>query len=227
MKTVYYAILPERCVYDVSLSMAQAITYYCTRASTKEVEYIPLFPLYNATDVARKIITEEFLHKTDRRHDTLVMLDVDHDHPPEIVVRLAAHNLPVVTSLFFRRTPGYETCAFRLDENGAPMALLCPPSTGVYEMHRVGFGAVAIQRWVFEEIGDDWYRVNDAEGRRIGEDFWFSDLCRKKKIKLYVDCGIESPHMSIGFVDRGVHADYQKENNQSKPRYVPAFLPQA
>jgi hypothetical protein len=91
-----------------------------------------------------------------------------------------------------------------------------PP--GLYEMAQVGTGAIAIQRWVFDELDRQglgpWYFRYDyrvgpqGELHMPSEDMHFGELCRQAGIPHYVDTSFESPHVALGFVDKQVHLDY-------------------
>lgn len=211
-KRVWYAFLSERCEYDLAGMVRERVAYQAARRGYQRIECE-----YGRTDVRRMGLATVFKQLTTAPQDTLVMLDIDHDHPPDVIERLAAHDVGVVAPLMFRRGEPYEACAFRAGPNGDIHHLANFPP-GLYEMAQVGTGAIAIQRWVFDELDrrglGPWYFRYDyrvgpqGELHMPSEDMHFGELCRKAGIPHYVDLSFESPHATIGFVDKQTHLDY-------------------
>ncbi len=210
-KRVFYAFLSERCEYDLAGLVRERIAYRAGRRGYTRIECE-----YGRTDVRRMGLSLIFKQLARRPTDTLVMLDIDHEHPPDVIERLAAHDVGVVAPLMFRRGEPYEACAFRAGPNGDIQHLANFPP-GLYEMAQVGTGAIAIQRWVFDELDRQglgpWYfkydyRVDDGTLHMPSEDMHFGEICRQAGIPHYVDLSFESPHATIGFVDKQVHLDY-------------------
>ena len=144
------------------------------------------------------------------------MLDVDHDHPPEMMERLVAHDVPIVTPLMFRRGEPFQACAFRRGKDGELHHLANFPM-GLHRMDAVGTGAIAIQRQVFErlrEAGHQWFFKYEYD-EQLGspsEDLYFSKICEQAGIEMYVDTTIESPHITYGFIDRTTHDGFMQDN---------------
>ena len=216
-KRVWYAFLTERCVYDLSAGVMQRVAFQAAQRGYMRIE-----TEYGRTDVVRMGLALGFKAVATNPRDTLVMLDVDHDHPANIITRLVAHDVGVVAPLMFRRGEPYEACAFRAGGSptgsGSDIHHLATFPPGLYEMAQVGTGAIAIQRWVFDELDrrglGPWYFRYDyrlgpqGELHMPSEDMHFGELCRKAGIKHYVDLSFESPHVTLGFVDKQTHLDY-------------------
>jgi hypothetical protein len=172
---------------------------------------------YGRTDMVRnrmamRLLQSNFTH--------LLMLDVDHRHPPDIVQRLSrwvlAHpDIEVVGGLNFRRGAPFEPCCFVLGADGKYYA----PSEweeGLITVDAIGTGSIMISRTVFERMEPPWF-WNDYsqvwEDSWPGEDMGFSANCRKLGIKMYVDTTTTSPHMIDAIVDESSFREYQKDNN--------------
>ena len=56
----------------------------------------------------RNYLVKAFLESS---HDYLFFLDTDHTFEPDLLLRLMAHQVPVVGALAFQRVPPYDTCA--------------------------------------------------------------------------------------------------------------------
>lgn len=211
-KRIWWATLPERCIYDLSYNVGLRMAYVAGQRG-----YVPIYPEYGRTDATRQGIALAFMRESHNPDDTLVMTDIDHDHAPELIERLVARDVPVVVPLMFRRSAPYEACAFRRGEDGK-LHHLASFEPGLYRMDAVGAGAIAIQRRVFEQIGlDEWYWQYryDASMYSPSEDLYFSGLCERKGIAMYVDTTIESPHMALSFIDRDTHVGYMADHPEA------------
>lgn len=136
-------------------------------------------------------------------------MDSDIILPRDAVLRLLAHNKPIVSALYCRRSPPV----------GVPV-MMKPvgnwitnfPPGALLEVDVVGCGAVLIHRYVFEkfphqrpEAGKTWFdwRV-DCQGvlpkeKCLSEDFTFFMACKEKLgIPVFVDTSIQARHIGFG-----------------------------
>ena len=193
-------------MYDKSFHMAMHLSYHAG-----VMGYTPIYAAYGRTDVTRQGLCEVFLEKSDRLDDTLVLLDVDHEHPTRIVELLTKNDVPVVVPLMFRRQEPYQCCAFRRDGDGQLHHLATFPP-GLHRMDAVGSGAVAIQRRAleaFQAAGHKWFfKYEYLDDYAPSEDMYFSKICEASGVEMYVDTTIETPHIGLATVDRDVHDAY-------------------
>lgn len=178
---------------------------------------------YGRTDVVRNKMALELL-KSDFTH--ILMLDIDHKHPWDIVQRLSKWILldpskMVIGGLNFRRGPGYDPCAYLLGNDG----LLYPPSEwekGLVQVDAIGTGSILIAREVFEQIPPPWF-FNDYsrvwENAWPGEDIGFSKVCRENGIKLWMDTTVTSPHMIDAWVDESSYRQYLADHDAQVVSY--------
>lgn len=216
MKQIWFAFLPERCVYDVGFNVGLQIAY---RAGQKG--YHPIVANYGRTDITRQGIALAFLQVTSNHDDTLVMLDIDHEHPLDVIDRLIQHDAPVVTPLMFRRGAPFEACAFLRGADNELHNLASFPE-GLFQVAAVGSGAIAIQRHVFTTLqarGHEFffkYEYFDTTptypARAPSEDLYFSKLCEQAGIALYVDTTFETPHLIFGHSNKEMHELYMSEH---------------
>jgi hypothetical protein len=214
-RRVWWAFLPERCIYDLSWKASMQIAYRLGQLSQiyPEQKWEPVWTQYGRTDITRQGLSEVFQQESSRPDDTLIMLDIDHDHPVAVAKRLAAHDLPVVVPLMFRRGEPYDACAFRRGPDNE-LHHLRSFDPGVFEMNWVGSGAIAIQRWVFDKLaaaGHKWffkYEYFDDPQRAPSEDLYFSKICEAAGIKMYVDTTFETRHISLGTIGQDTHEAY-------------------
>lgn len=225
-KQVWFCFLPERAIYDVSFGVAQRIAY---RAGARG--YHPIWASYGRTDIVRQGCAEMFLRFAKQPNDTLVLFDIDHDHAVETIEILVAHDKPIVVPLMFRRGEPFEACAFRVDDAGGEHNL-AEFGRGLQQVDRVGHGAIAIQRHVFDTLraaGHHWFWKYeyvdpvDGEGARApSEDLYFTKICQAAGIEMYVDTDFEAPHMTIGYIDQDVHKAYMADHPDILGLKVPA-----
>ena len=160
---------------------------------------------YGRTDLVRNKMALQLL-KSDFTH--LIMLDIDHIHPVDIVQRLMATftkypEIQVVGGLNFRRGEPYDPCAFLQGDDGLYYPMYQWPK-GLVEVDALGTGCIAIAREVFELIPPPWF-YNDytkvMQDIWPGEDIGFAEKCREYGIKQFVDTTITSPHLIDSVVD--------------------------
>ena len=162
---------------------------------------------YMRTDLARNRASMELL-KTDFTH--LLMLDIDHVHPTDIIQRLARWVLKdpkkyqVVGGLNFRRSEPYDPCAYKVGPDNSMYTITWEKDDEIMEVDRLGTGSILIAREVFETIPPPWF-VNDySQAWRDawpGEDIGFNKKCVEHGIKMWVDLTVTSPHITPAIID--------------------------
>jgi len=160
---------------------------------------------YQRTDVSRNMAAEKLL---EGEHTHILMLDADHNHPVNIIQRLASWVIDdperlVIGGLNFRRGDPYHPCVGVIGEDEkfyTPFEW----DDGLIEVDRLGTGSILIAREVFETLERPWffYEYDGAiEKFYPSEDYAFSRKCREAGIRLWCDTGAISPHATTTFVD--------------------------
>ena len=155
---------------------------------------------YGRTDIVRNRMAMGLL---DSDYTHLLMLDADHEHPVDIVQRLARwvlldDTVQVVGGLNFKRSSPHEPCAFIFGADGS----IYQPAEwerGLIEVDALGTGSILIAREVFEAIQPPWfYNIYDEVWMDSwpGEDIGFSRNCKAAGIRLWVDTTTTSPHIT-------------------------------
>lgn len=172
---------------------------------------------YGRTDLVRNKAAMMLL-KSNYTH--VIMLDQDHQHPPDIVQRLARWVIMdptklVVGGLNFRRGAPYDPCCFLAGKNGA----LHPPvdwEQGLIRVDAVGTGSILIAREAFEVIEPPWF-YNDYsrvwENAWPGEDIGFARKCMAAGIDHWVDTTTTSPHMIDAYIDESAFKAYLEDHD--------------
>jgi hypothetical protein len=181
----------------------------------------PLFPIgYGRTDLNRNKLATKLL-ESDYTH--LMMLDLDHLHPPDVIERHARWALErpeclVIGGLHFRRGEPFDPLAFVYGADGEMRSLAAWPR-GLIEVHALGHGTLLVHRSVFEQLDPPWWGYDygrAAEGVYPTEDMYFCYLCREAGIRLWVDTTISSPHIITNVVTEDVYRSWL----QSHPEKV-------
>ena len=158
----------------------------------------------------------------------LVMIDNDENIAWDAPLRLAQHNLPIVSGIVCGYNPerGIFACFTAKDENGIARFPSFKdtkyiPAEGVIEVEQVGTGLVCIRRDVLEtmrEMGEHPFfipedsRIKSMEEGQLkkSEDICFSERAAKYGFKRYVDFSIHATHkktIPIGWPDDCIQDD--------------------
>lgn len=127
-------------------------------------------------------------------HDTLV--------PPDLYWRLAAHKVPVVSALYFKRLHPFEPLIYDFDDD---TNINCHPKLdypeGLVKCGAVGMGATLIQMDAIEAVLK-WQIDNNERHPNpfrvfppIGEDIFFCAHCREAGVDVFCDTTIKCLHV--------------------------------
>ena len=165
-------------------------------------------------DLARNALAElAFQHNA----EWLFYLDSDVLPPSDALTRLISHNLPVVSGLYYMRTPPHEPLALR-DMPGVGLTPVASWRPGeLIDVDAIGMGSCLIHRRVLERIPRPWFEWSYGEKRElyvkvkedeeethkkielhgVSEDYEFCYKLKKHGFKIYVDTGVVCPHQTI------------------------------
>lgn len=172
---------------------------------------------YGRIDVVRNVMATQLLTST---YTHLLMLDIDHIHPSDIIQRLARWTLifpqlDVVSGLNFRRKKPFDPVAgtySAVDSYDRPMLTQWPK--GLVRVDEVGGASLLVHRRVFERLEPPWFfNIYDHvwENNYPGEDIGFSRKCKQAGIDIYIDTTTSSPHCTEATVTEETFRAYLKE----------------
>lgn len=201
MSSVFWALLLERSLMDVTVDAALDVAAWCGHLGYNRIA-VP----YMRTDMARNAIAKIFMENASEPNDALVMLDCDHAHPVDIVQRLVSHppERGVVGALYFRRGSPYDPLFFVVRDDGPMLRAPAEWEQGkTYECDVVATGGMLIRRWVFDTLkaaGIAWpyfrYAYPEPHYQQT-EDVYFGLRCREAGIKHYCDTSLVIPHLAV------------------------------
>jgi hypothetical protein len=174
---------------------------------------------YTRNDIAREKFAQFLLNEkapdgVTPKYTHILMLDSDHAHPEDIVMRLARwvflypQSVQVVGGLNFRRGEPYDPCAF-IDPGDGQFHRLAQWGKGLLSVEALGSGSLLIAREVFEKIPAPWFNYAYPGGDMTpGTDMTFSAKCRAAGITLWVDGTTTSPHLGINEIGADDYHEY-------------------
>ena len=171
-----------------------------------------IFPITGAPfDNARNIACQKVLESG---MEWLAFLDSDVRPQPDAFLRLLAHNKPIVSGVYHRRSPPHGVPVAQKRYGGGRTWLKYLPSQGLMEVDVCGAGLMVIHRSVLERVAANpihptkkWFFWGvDQQGHvppeyGQSEDFSFNSHCWKMGIPILVDCSVRAKHTGLADFD--------------------------
>jgi hypothetical protein len=132
----------------------------------------------------------------------LFFLDDDVIPPSDTILRLMSHNKPIVSGIYYRRSPPILPVMLNKTSEGKKwISEYKVPD--LLEVDFVGAGCILIHSDVFRKISRPWFewkvdRYDLPIEDRLSEDFSFCELARKSGYKILVDTSIHCRHIGLG-----------------------------
>jgi hypothetical protein len=148
--------------------------------------------------------------------DALMMCDLDHKFPVDALEKLRAHNLPMVSGHYMKRTTHSLKSIWQwsLEPLSWPyLPFINPPRTGMHKIAVTGMGCVLIQREVIEAVarmmppGANPFEIGKLPDAaylqsNFGSDYRFFYLAQKLGYELWGDADVELPHAATAWLKR-------------------------
>jgi hypothetical protein len=154
----------------------------------------------------------------------LFWLDDDMRFEPDVLLRLLAHDKPIVGLNYPRRAVASVPTAIRYigDEHHEREPLFTNEAdTGLAMVEAIGFGCLLIKAEVFEKLQRPFFetRYDPIRGQRVGEDVDFCIKARRAGFDVLVDQAASQTVGHIGkFVFGHAHANALREMAAAKRR---------
>lgn len=148
-------------------------------------------------DVSRNEIVANAL-KSPVTH--IFFLDSDVIPPPNALVRLLSHDLPIVSGLYWSKY-GFPF-VMREGKDGLFEPMKRVEFGKLIEVDAIPMGCALIKREVFERMGWPWFKMEvGKEPLGVSEDYWFCKRARELGYKIYVDTGVLCGHVTLAKFD--------------------------
>ena len=131
--------------------------------------------------------------------DWIWFIDDDHSFEPDILARLLARNVDIVTPLCLRRVQPFLAIPC-VDDDFMDLSLYGPDD--LVEVDHAGASGMLIRRRVLESMGPPWFELGhrQEDGLRISEDVNFCRRARKAGFTVHVDLGARLGHITTAVV---------------------------
>ena len=143
--------------------------------------------VYDARD---KIAMDALANKV----DWVMWLDSDIIYPSNIIRKLMSHNKDMVTGLYYKRTPPYTPCIYKLEDDKLK-PYLDYPEHKLFKVEAAGFGCMLMKasviKAVHDKFGGCFFPVNGVGG----EDLSFIRRAKDAGIEVWCDSSIECGHI--------------------------------
>lgn len=143
--------------------------------------------VYDARD---KIAMDALANKV----DWVMWLDSDIIYPSNIIRKLMSHNKDMVTGLYYKRTPPYTPCIYKLEDDKLK-PYLDYPEDKLFKVEAAGFGCMLMKasviKAVHDKFGGCFFPVNGVGG----EDLSFIRRAKDIGIEVWCDSSIECGHI--------------------------------
>jgi len=131
----------------------------------------------------------------DQGRDWLLFIDDDQVFPTGTLMRLLAHEQPVVSALIVQRAAPFLPTAYAGRDAGGNYQTLDLRSVGSNNLVLVaatGTGGLLVRADVLRELGDPWFVYSEA----FGEDLFFAQRLAEAGIPMLVDTGCRMGHVA-------------------------------
>lgn len=150
---------------------------------------------------ARNRIVEEALKNNS---DYLLFIDADMIFPPDLLIKLLAHDKDICNALAFRRIKPHYPCIFKFD-NANKCYQTMSYTKGLLEVEATGMAAILIKTDVFKSLKKPWYYYRD---NLFSSDLTFCENVRKAGYKIWVDSDLKIGHLgSEQVIDESYYVD--------------------
>jgi len=135
----------------------------------------------------------------------VLFLDSDHVFQPDLLTRLLAHNKDIVTPLYLRRGPPFDTTIYEeiVVGHSAEGKQICrwkhrPQIKGEHGLIQVaasGCGAMLVRSYVFETLKAPWFEDGQLRSDERMEDIYFCLKAQQAGFKIWCDLDTKLGHL--------------------------------
>jgi len=129
----------------------------------------------------------------------IFFIDDDHVFPGDLLMRLLAHEQPIVGSLYLRRNQPFSPVAFsHQSEDGLYQSIDLTelPNEGLLKVRAVGAAGLLIRSEVFRAIEEPWFAYGRFRNWDASEDIIFCEQAQEAGFEVFVDLGAQLGHMT-------------------------------
>jgi len=158
-------------------------------------------------DFSRNILTAQALRE---KAEWLFFLDSDVVPPLNVIPRLFAHDLPIISGLYWRRYENLQPCVYKMSQEGLPIAYtdeeLALYGASIIEVEASGAGCLLIHNSVFEKLKPtvEQFDLLDPSTKQTMTCWKFWEYIVHSNVNLSEDIVLASRVKSLGYK---IHCD--------------------
>jgi hypothetical protein len=126
----------------------------------------------------------------------ILFLDDDTAFPHDMLTKLLAHDLDIVSGFYLMRSFPHKPIVFKQFDEIGKVKHYYPEDNGLHEVACVGLGACLIKVDVFKKLEYPWIRLGEIETDHWSDDTGFFKRVREAGIKIYCDFSICVGHLA-------------------------------
>ena len=138
----------------------------------------------------------------------IFFLDDDVLVPGDCIARLMSHGKPIVSGLYWRRSPPLAPVAMRIGKDTPAWIDNPAPNAGLQRVDYVGAGCLLLHRTVFDKVPQPWFdwladREDLPPTQRLSEDFAFCQKAKAAGYELWLDPAVRCGHVGYSVSTEG------------------------
>lgn len=126
----------------------------------------------------------------------IMFFDDDLAFAPDVLIKLMAHDLDIVSGLYLMRSYPHQPIIFDYSDSTGKCSHLYPEKTsGLVKIVNCGLGICLINTRVFKSLEKPYIRLGELEQDHWCDDIGFFNRVRKAGFELYCDLDVRAGHM--------------------------------
>lgn len=128
----------------------------------------------------------------------VMFIDDDTAFPPDMLMKLLAHDVDIVTGLYLMRNFPHQPIIFdsSMEDGRCAYHFLDNNEKGLIEILNCGLGSCLIKTHVFKAIEEPWIRLGELEKDHWCDDIGFFNRVRAKGFKIHCDLDCPVGHVA-------------------------------
>lgn len=128
----------------------------------------------------------------------LFIVEDDSTFAPDTVLRLLAHDKPVVAGLCLARHPPFRPYVYSefVPAEGLRFRPLCADDHGLIRVAATGVGGILIRTDVFRKLSQPYFEIKYANGQEYGQDILYGQKLIEAGIEVYCDLDVPIWHVT-------------------------------
>ena len=131
--------------------------------------------------------------------DWIWLMGDDHLFAPDLLVRLLAHELPMVAPVCCLRSPPYCPVVYRSEHADGSFEVWPAdelPTTGIHAVAACSMAGMVIRTEALKALTPPYFEVGQIKSDELGEDLYFFHKAKLSGLTPYLDCDARIGHIT-------------------------------